>query len=218
MMKVSIVGTGYVGLVSGACLAEKGHQITCVDMDAGRVEQINRGEVPFHEPGLAGLLRRNLGRRLRATTDLDGAVRDSTLTLISVGTPFDGRKIDLGYVRHAAAQVGRALREKPKFHVVVVKSTVVPGTTDEVVATILEKESRKKNGTDFGVGMNPEFLSEGEAVRDFMNPDRIVLGGSDARTLRTLARLYRPFTNVPVVRTTNRVAEMITRPTLSSRR
>jgi len=209
MMKVSIVGTGYVGLVSGACLAEKGHHVTCVDMDARRVEHINRGEVPFHEPGLARLLRRNLGRRLGATTDLNGAVRDSELTLVSVGTPFDGRRMDLRYVKQASAQIGRALRHKPQFHVVVVKSTVVPGTTDDVVASILQKESGKAKGTGFGVGMNPEFLSEGEAVRDFMNPDRIVLGGSDARTLRTLVRLYRPFTNVPVVRTTNRVAEMI---------
>lgn len=208
-MKVSIVGTGYVGLVTGACLAEKGHSVTCVDVDSVRVGHINRGEVPFHEPGLSALVQRHVGRRLKATTDLSAAVKESALTLISVGTPFDGKEIDLRFVRTAAAQIGRALRGKSSFHAVVVKSTVVPGTTDDVVTPAVEQESGKKVGTGFGVGMNPEFLSEGEAVHDFMNPDRIVLGGSDARTIRSLAKLYQPFAGVPVIRTTNRIAEMI---------
>lgn len=208
-MKISIVGSGYVGLVTGVCFAEKGHHVTCVDVDQNRINQINAGKVPFHEPGLAKLLRRNLRRAFRASLDLPGAVMSSELTLISVGTPFDGKRIDLDSVKQAAKQIGRALRAKSSFHVVAVKSTVVPGTTDEVVMPILEAESRKTSGSGFGVGVNPEFLSEGEAVRDFMNPDRIVLGASDRRTHRLLRRLYRSFGGVPVLQTTNRAAEMI---------
>lgn len=208
-MKLSIIGTGYVGLVTGVCLAEKGHNVVCVDLDPAKVDRINAGETPIYEPGLPELLRRNAGRRLRATTDLPGAVLQSELTLIAVGTPFDGRRIDLAFVRRCAAEIGAALRKKKGYHVVVVKSTVVPGTTDEVVTPIIEKSSGRKAGRDFGVGMNPEFLSEGEALDDFMRPDRIVLGGNDERTLDALAAVYRPFRGVPVLRTSSKTAEMI---------
>lgn len=208
-MRVSVIGTGYVGLVSGVCLAEKGHDVVCVDVDAGKVERINRGEAPIHERGLDELLRRNVGVRLRATTDLWTAVLDSDVSLIAVGTPFDGERIDLRAVREAAAQIGAALRDKRAYHVVVVKSTVVPGTTDGVVLPILEDASGKAAGADFGVGMNPEFLREGEAVDDFLNPDRLVLGGVDERTRDALQAMYAPFADVPVVRTGNRTAEMI---------
>lgn len=208
-MKVSVIGTGYVGLVSGVCLAEKGHDVVCVDVDAGKVDRINRGEAPIHERGLDDLLRRNVGVRLRATTDLRTAVLESDVSLIAVGTPFDGERIDLRYVREAAAQIGAALREKDAYHVVVVKSTVVPGTTDGVVLPILEASSGKSAGAEFGVGMNPEFLREGEAVDDFLHPDRLVLGGVDERTRDVLQAMYAPFADVPVVRTGNRTAEMI---------
>jgi len=208
-MQVSIIGTGYVGLVTGACLAEVGHEVACVDVDGGKVDHINRGETPIYEEGLQDLLRRNVGTRLRATTDIRRAVHDSEITFIAVGTPFDGERIDLSYIRQVARDIGAALRDKDAYHVVVVKSTVVPGTTDDVVLPLLEEASGKRAGTGFGVGMNPEFLTEGVAVKDFMEPDRIVVGGMDARTTDLLARVYAPFKGVPVLRTNNRTAEMI---------
>lgn len=209
-MNISIIGTGYVGLVSGVCLAELGHSVWCVDKDPQKIAQIAAGRSPIHEQGLEELLTRTIRDRLRATTDLQQAVVNSDLTLIAVGTPFDGRRIDLSFVRQAAREIGQALANKPGYHAVVVKSTVVPGTTQEVVLPILEQASGRKSGIDFGVGMNPEFLSEGNAVADFMSPDRIVLGGADDRTLETMEQLYAPMdAGVPRVRTTTRTAEMI---------
>ena len=209
-MKVSIIGTGYVGLVTGVCLAEKGHEVVCVDIDQAKVDRIMRGEPPIHEPGLTELLQRNLGRRFSATTDLARSVIESDLTMIAVGTPFDGLRIDLSYVTQAARQIGQALADKSGYHLVVVKSTVVPGTTDDVVAAVLAEASGKTIGAEFGVGANPEFLSEGTAVVDFMQPDRIVLGGVDDRSRQTLGRLYEAFASeIPRIATTNKAAEMI---------
>lgn len=207
-MKITVVGTGYVGLVSGLCLAEKGHDVVCVDLDAAKVARVNAARSPIHEQNLDQMLRRNCGVSFRATTDLLEAMNYSELSLIAVGTPFDGREIDLRYIREAARQIGAVLRDKPDYHVVVVKSTVVPGTTEDVVIPILEEASAKRAGPDFGVGMNPEFLREGEAVDDFMNPDRIVLGGIDERSLEVMARLYEAFPDVDVIRTNPRTAEM----------
>jgi UDPglucose 6-dehydrogenase/GDP-mannose 6-dehydrogenase len=208
-MKISIIGTGYVGLITGICLAEKGHFVIAVDLDTEKVESINAGKMPIHEPGSGDLLLKHIGTRFGVTTDLADAVRGSELTFIAVGTPFDGKEIDLTFIRNAAASIGAAFREKSGYHVVIVKSTVVPGTTDEVVRTILEKESGKRAGVDFGLGMNPEFLSEGSAVADFMHPDRIVLGGIDDRTQDALAEVYASFEGVPVLRTSTKTAEMI---------
>jgi UDPglucose 6-dehydrogenase/GDP-mannose 6-dehydrogenase len=208
-MRISVVGTGYVGLVTGTCLAEKGHDVICIDVDREKVERVNRSDPPIFERGLHELLERNAGKRLRATTDLAEAVADTELTLIAVGTPFDGHAIDLRYVEGAARQIGAALRAKPGYHVVVVKSTVVPGTTDGFVRGLLESASGKRAGADFGLGMNPEFLTEGEAVGDFMSPDRIVIGGIDERTHDAQARLYQVFPSVPTLRCNNATAEMI---------
>jgi UDPglucose 6-dehydrogenase/GDP-mannose 6-dehydrogenase len=208
-VKVSIVGTGYVGLVSGVCLAEKGHEVICVDVDQAKVDRINKGDTPIYESGLPDLLRRNLGKNFRATTNLRQAVLDTTLTMIAVGTPFDGNDINLEFIRRAASQIGSALRAKDAYHVVVVKSTVVPGTTDDVVTPLIEQGSGKKVAIDFGVGMNPEFLREGEAVQDFLFPDRIVLGGIDQRTMDVLEELYEPFIEVEKLRTNPRTAETI---------
>ena len=127
--------------------------------------------------------------------------------MIAVGTPFNGREIDLTYIKAVSKEIGQALRNKPGYHVVIVKSTVVPGTTDDVVCPILEEASGKKAGVDFGVGMNPEFLTEGEAVNDFLFPDRIVLGGMDKATIDQQARLYEGFPGVEVLRTNNKSAE-----------
>jgi UDPglucose 6-dehydrogenase/GDP-mannose 6-dehydrogenase len=208
-MRVSVVGTGYVGLVTGVCLAETGHDVVCVDVDAAKVAQIMRGVPPIYEAGLEDLLKRNLGDRFTATADLHSAVLGSELTLIAVGTPFDGARIDLSYVRKVARDIGAALRDKNGYHVVVVKSTVVPGTTATVVLPILEQASGKRAGLAFGVGVNPEFLTEGQAISDFMHPDRIVLGAMDARAMEVLDRLYASFPDVPRIRTNPSTAEMI---------
>jgi UDPglucose 6-dehydrogenase len=208
-MKISVIGTGYVGLVSGACFAEIGHDCTCVDVDAAKVAKINHGEAPIFENGLDALLAKHIGTRLRASTDLRSAVHDSEITFIAVGTPFDGKRIDLSYVQEVARQIGEALRDKSAYHVVVVKSTVVPGTTDDVVLPMLQQASGKKAGKDFGVGMNPEFLTEGVAVDDFINPDRIVLGGNDQRAIDVQRRVYAAFANTPLLATNNKTAEMI---------
>ena len=208
-MRISVVGTGYVGLVGAVGFAENGHEVVCVDIDAAKVDAINAGQSPIHEEGLDDLLRSNIGANLRASTDLEDAVLNSELSLIAVGTPFDGDKIDLSYIREVSRQIGEVLADKDDYHVVVVKSTVVPGTTDDVVLPILEEASGKKAGQDFGVGMNPEFLREGVAVDDFMNPDRIVLGGIDDRTRDVLAQAYTSFEDAEIVRTSNKTAELI---------
>jgi UDPglucose 6-dehydrogenase len=208
-MKISVVGTGYVGLVSGVCLAEKGHEVVCVDIDRAKVDRINAGEPPIYEDGLEALLKKHVGRRLKASTDLAKAVRESEVSLIAVGTPFQGDAIDLQFIRQVSEDIGKVLADKDGYHVVVVKSTVVPGTTDSVVLPILEAASGKKAGDDFGVGMNPEFLREGVAVDDFMHPDRIVLGGIDERTLEVMHGMYTVFDGVDVVHTNPRTAEMI---------
>jgi UDPglucose 6-dehydrogenase len=208
-MRVSIVGTGYVGLVSGVCLAENGHDVICVDVDRSKVDQLNAGVVPIYEQGLEPLLKKHLGGRFRATTELREAILGTELSLIAVGTPFDGERIDLRFIREAAHQIGEVLREKSDYHVVVVKSTVIPGTTLEVVLPILESSSGKRAGRDFGLGMNPEFLREGCAVDDFLSPDRIVLGALDERTGSVLEELYRPFANAEKLKTSPQTAEVI---------
>ena len=200
-MKISIVGTGYVGLVSGACLADRGHNVVCVDVDKRKVDMINSGHAPIHELGLPELLKRNVGVRLSATTDLAAAVADSEITFIAVGTPAVDGRIDLRFVEQAAAEVGRAMGEKQGYHTLVVKSTVIPGTTDGVVRRSAERASGKVAGQDFGLGMNPEFLTEGRAIEDFMNPDRIAIGGIDGRSQDVLQKVYASFDKTPVIRT-----------------
>jgi UDPglucose 6-dehydrogenase/GDP-mannose 6-dehydrogenase len=208
-MRVSVVGTGYVGLVSGVCLAEKGHEVICVDIDEAKINSINQGIPPIYEKGLESLLKQNIGQRFSASSDLRSAILTTDLSIIAVGTPFDGDTIDLTFIQAVSKTIGEVLRDKADYHVVVVKSTVVPGTTDDVVLPILEEASGKQAGVDFGVGMNPEFLREGEAVADFMNPGRIVLGALDSTTRDVLKALYVSFVDVPIVATSNKTAEMI---------
>lgn len=208
-MRISIVGTGYVGLVTGACLAEHGHQVMCVDIDPGKVEWINSKRAPIHEIGLPELLERTVGRTLRASADLAAAVVDSDITFIAVGTPAAGGRIDLSFVERAAEEIGAAIAKKSTFHTVVVKSTVIPGTTNGVVRRAVERTSGKKAGSGFGLGMNPEFLTEGTAVSDFAKPDRIVVGGIDARSCEIIAAVYDGFANTPRILTNTQTAEMI---------
>jgi UDPglucose 6-dehydrogenase len=209
-MRISMVGTGYVGLVTGACLADRGHDVTCVDVDVSKVEAINAGRAPIHENELPELLARTVGHTLRASTDLAAAVKDSEITFIAVGTPATDGRIDLRFVEQAAKQIGAALANKTTYHTVVVKSTVIPGTTSGVVRAALEAGSGKKAGQDFGLCMNPEFLTEGQAVADFRTPDRIVLGGIDERSQAALGRVYESFpAEVPRLLTNTNTAEMI---------
>lgn len=206
-MRITVIGTGYVGLVTGTALAYCGHDVTCVDTVPERVSAVNQGRVPFHEPGLAEMLSACVqANRLRACTAAAPAVATSDITFLAVGTPSRDGAIDLSYLRAAAQQVGEGLRESRGYHVVAVKSTVVPGTTDTLVREVLERTSGRKAGS-FGLCMNPEFLREGSAVADFMEPDRIVIGQWDERSGSRLAELYRSF-DCPHVFTTLRNAEM----------
>ncbi len=208
-MKISVIGTGYVGLVTGACFAKLGLEVTCVDINSERVEKINQGITPIYEAGLEELLQDALAKgKLHATTDI-GEIKDSDVSFICVGTPSGLLDyIDLKYVEEVASDIGKTLKDMSKFYTVVVKSTVVPGTTEFKVKPILEKESGKVAGTDFGVAMNPEFLREGKAVEDFLHPDRIVIGTVDERSKDLLLKLYEDFDS-PVMTTNPSTAEMI---------
>ena len=209
-MKISVIGTGYVGLITGTCFAELGNNVILVDIVRDKVEKINRGIAPIYEEGLDHLLKKNLkSGRIHATTDLEGAIKSTEITFVSVGTPSkkDG-SIDLAFMENAARDIGKALRDKRSYHTVVVKSTVVPGTTENVFGKILEKASGKKAGRDFGLAMNPEFLREGKAIEDFMKPERIVIGGVDKKSADAVYGLYMDFSS-PVMRTNPKTAEMI---------
>ena len=210
-LRLSILGTGYVGLVSGAGFAKLGHDVTCVDTDPAKVAAVNAGRSFLHEPGLAQLLGELVPSRLRATADVASAVRDSDVTMIAVPTPFDADsgEIDLSFVEKAVTQIGHTLRDKTAYHVVAVKSTCVPGTADGLVCDALERASGKRAGVDFGVASNPEFLSEGTAVADFLRPDRVVYGGDCDRTRQVMADLHAPFGDVPTLATNNATAELV---------
>jgi len=206
-MNISVIGAGYVGLITAAGLSEKGHNVTCVDIQKERVELINSGKTPLFEEGLEEILKRNVGKNLRATTDLED-ILSTDVTFICVQTPadFDGT-VDLRYIKNTVRDMGRILRKKNSYHVVVVKSTVPPGTTEEILIPLLEKNSGKIAGKDLGVVMSPEFLREGMAMRDFLNPDRIVIGAYDKRAVKIVKEIYKA--NCPVFETTPRTAEMI---------
>ena len=191
-MRVCIFGTGYVGLVTGTCLAEVGHDVVCVDVDAAKVEGLNKGIVPIYEPGLTPMVKANhAAGRLRFTTDAAAGITHGDVLFIAVGTPPDeDGSADLQYVREVARTIGRHI-ERPV--VVVDKSTVPVGTADKVRATINAELAARGADIDFEVVSNPEFLKEGAAVEDCMRPDRIVIGTSSASALETLRRLYAPF-------------------------
>src|SRR3989344_2465003 len=203
IMKISIVGTGYVGLSTAVGFAIKGHDVTCIDVDRNKVALVNSGKAPFYEVGIEeGLQNAIKNGKLRATTDYS-AVKDSEITFICVGTPSDETgKMDVSYVKTATESIAKVIADKP-YHVVVVKSTVVPGTTRDVVLPIL-----KKHAATFGLCMNPEFLREGMALEDFLNPDRMVIGELDVKSGDMLMKAYQKF-NAPFVRVPLSTAEMI---------
>jgi UDPglucose 6-dehydrogenase len=207
-MEISIIGTGYVGLVSGACFAKLGHKVICVDVDEEKVKKINSGISPIYEKDLQDILKEYKGN-IFATTSYEEAVHKSDITFICVGTPSkeDG-DIDLSYIDQSVKAVAEEVKKKDSYHSIIVKSTVVPGTTKNHVLPLLEKISGKKAGIDFGLGMNPEFLREGVAVDDFLHPDRVVNGFYDTKTKEILGKLYKDF-SCPIVETSLTAAEMI---------
>ncbi|QLD86819.1 UDP-glucose/GDP-mannose dehydrogenase family protein [Natronomonas halophila] len=212
-MNVSVVGSGYVGTTLAACFADLGHDVTAVDIDKETVERLNAGETTIHEPGLDPMVSAYAGSSLQATTD-HAAVADTDLTFLAVGTPArrDG-SIDPSGLLAAAEDVGEAIADKDGYHLVVVKSTVLPDVIDDEVIPTLEEASGKTDGEKLGVAVNPEFLREGSAVDDFMSPDKIVIGtDGDGRALDLLAELYQPLISdwdVPTVETGRREAAMI---------
>ncbi len=207
-MNISVIGTGYVGTVSSACFAELGHNVICVDIDKSKIDEINAGIPPIYEEGLSRLLKSHAGKRLKATSDYHFAVANSDVSFICVGTPSDDEgNIDLRIVKAASQSLGESLKKKNGYHVVVVKSTVVPETTEKVVLPIIEKQSGKYPG-EFGIAMNPEFLREGKAVYDFMHPDKIVVGALDKKSGDIVASLYSGI-KCEITRTNPRTAEMI---------
>jgi UDPglucose 6-dehydrogenase len=206
-MRIAMIGTGYVGLVSGACFADFGHEVTCVDKDEAKIAALRRGEIPIFEPGLDALVAANVkAKRLAFTTELSTPVADADAVFIAVGTPSrrgDGHA-DLTYVYAAAREIAKALSG---FTVVVTKSTVPVGTGDEVERLIREANP----AADVVVASNPEFLREGAAIRDFKFPDRVVVGTSDDRARKALGDIYRPLSlnQAPMMFTERRTAEMI---------
>ena len=192
MMKIAIVGTGYVGLVSGACFAEMGLDITCVDTNTEKIDALNRGVIPIYEPGLEELVRRNAqAGRLHFTTDLTTCLDDVEVVFSAVGTPPDeDGSADLRYVLEVARTFGRHIR---KYTLLVTKSTVPVGTSQRVREEIAEEIAARGCDIPFDVASNPEFLKEGNAIKDFMSPDRVVVGVDSERARDLMARLYRPF-------------------------
>ncbi|MEK7882250.1 UDP-glucose dehydrogenase family protein [Methyloversatilis sp. NSM2] len=191
-MKITVIGTGYVGLVSGACMAEMGNDVLCLDLDPEKIRILKEGGIPIHEPGLDAVVARNVeAGRLHFTTDVAEAVRFGTIQFIAVGTPPDeDGSADLQYVLSAARNIGRLMTD---YKVVVDKSTVPVGTADKVKAAIADELAKRGQEMEFAVVSNPEFLKEGAAVEDFMRPDRIVVGADDERAIHLMRALYAPF-------------------------
>ena len=191
-MNISVIGTGYVGLVTGACLAEVGNNVLCLDVDVHKIAILRNGGIPIYEPGLEDMVKRNVeAGRLRFTTDVEESAKFGTIQFIAVGTPPDeDGSADLKYVVAAARNIGKHMDD---YKVIVDKSTVPVGTADKVRAAVLEELSKRSSELEFSVASNPEFLKEGAAVEDFMRPDRIVVGANDERAVQLMRSLYAPF-------------------------
>ncbi len=209
-MKISVIGSGYAGLVNAVGFAHLGNQVTCADIDQKKIDRINSGKSPIFEEGLEDMLKDSLEKgNIKATTNIEQAVTQTDLTFIAVGTPSneDG-SINLKYIETVSKDIGNILKNKESYHLIIVKSTVVPGTTEDVVGTIIEQTSGKKRGTDFGLAMSPEFLREGKAMHDYLNPDRVVIGAHDKKSADILLELNKPLTG-NIITTDIKTAEMI---------
>lgn len=209
-MKISIFGLGYVGAVSAGCLATDGHDVVGVDPQQTKVDLINSGVTPIIEKDIGEMVAKTAAAgKLRATMDVREAVLATDMSLICVGTPSQlNGNLDLSYVRRVCEQIGEAIKEKSTFHVVVARSTMLPGSMRNVVIPTLEQSSDKKAGVDFGVCNNPEFLREGSAVYDFYNPPKTVIGETDSQAGDMLVKLYEKMT-APMIRTDVETAEMV---------
>ncbi len=206
-MNVTIIGTGYVGLVTGVAIASSGHRVICVGRNKEKVNEINRGKPPFYEPDLARILQKvTRNHMLRSSIDIKTSINESDVIIIAVGTPTIHGKIDLVSLQDVSQEIGKALADAKGYRVVVVKSTVTPGTTEHVVKPILERYSRKKAGS-FGLCMSPEFLREGSALADALHPDRVIIGQHDERSGKMYAALYKNY-KCPIVFTNLPTAEM----------
>jgi GDP-mannose 6-dehydrogenase len=190
-MKVSVFGIGYVGTVVAACMADDGHRVVAVDIAADKVDAINAGQSPIVEPGLGQLIERAvLAGRLSATTDVAAAIADSELSFICVGTPsLPNGSLDLKFVLQIAADIGKELRNKRDYHMVVIRSTILPGVMEKSIIPVLREHSGREPGKDFGLGYYPEFLRESSAIEDFRNPQTAVIGAMDERTAGALKSL-----------------------------
>jgi GDP-mannose 6-dehydrogenase len=210
MATVSVFGLGYVGCVLAACLAERGHNVIGVDVNAMKVEMLNRGESPLIEPGLGELIHKNVsGNRLKATSDSEWAILNSDLSFICVGTPSNANgSLSTEYVTRVCEDIGSALAKKDAYHTVVVRSTLLPGTTEERLQPILEGCSGKTRDVDFGLGYNPEFLREGSSIRDFFDPPYTVIGADDEKVVEAVKQVY-SMLNAPVIVVAIKVAEMV---------
>ncbi|MFH1432987.1 MAG: UDP-glucose/GDP-mannose dehydrogenase family protein [archaeon] len=209
-MKISVIGSGYAGLVNAAGFAHIGNIVTCVDIDQKKIDKINKGISPIYEEGLEDILKNALKNgNIKATTDTRSAIMETDITYIAVGTPSkaDG-SIDLKYIKAVSEDIGKILKEKEKYHLIVVKSTVVPGTTEDTVGRTIEQISGKKRGIDFGLAMSPEFLREGKAMQDYLKPDRVVIGAHDKKSGDILHELNSPLTG-NIIMTDIKTAEMI---------
>lgn len=209
-LKISVIGSGYAGLVNAVGFAHLGNEITCVDLDGKKIDNINNGISPIYEEGLEENLKSTLKKgTIKATTDITKAIMETDITFIAVGTPSneDG-SIDLKYIKKVSEDIGNILKNKDKYHTITVKSTVVPGTTEDVVAKTIESISGKKRGIHFGLAMSPEFLREGKAMEDFLKPDRVVIGEHDKKSGDMLYALNKPLTD-KIIRTDIKTAEMI---------
>jgi GDP-mannose 6-dehydrogenase len=209
-MRLSVFGLGYVGCVSAACFAKEGHEVVGVDVNPMKVGIINDGKSPIVEPGIGELIRemRQAGR-LRATTDVGEAVRQTEISLVCVGTPSNTNgSLNLTYVKRVCHEIGAALEQKKERHVVVIRSTMLPGTIESVVAPTLEASSHKQVGRDFGVCINPEFLREGTSLKDFYAPPFTLIGADDEETAMRVRQLYAKI-DVPIHVTSIKAAEMV---------
>ena len=203
------MGTGYVGLVTGATLANAGNQVTCLDIIESKINELNQGKSPIFEPGLEKLIQLGIkNQSLKGSTDIENCIRESDVTFICVGTPSNHNgSIDLSYIKLASSSIGRALRAKENEHTIIVKSTVVPLTTEETVLPVILKKSGWKRER-LGIGMNPEFLREGSAVKDAQKPDRIVIGAADELAKKMMHDLYKEH-DCPKLVCSPRTAEFI---------
>ncbi len=208
-MKISIIGMGYVGLITGLGFCNYGHKVICLEKNKKKIDDLNKNKDIIYEPGLKKILKKHFNKNFFVSQNFKKIILNTDVTFIAVGTPFENGKFITRYLKSAAKEIGLSIKNKKKYHVIVIKSTILPGTTDTVIRKQIEKYSGKKAGKNFGLSMNPEFLREGEAINDFIKSDRIVIGHDNLKTRSIVKKIYKKFKNVPIITTNNKTAELI---------